>query len=98
MDCARQVARHVEVIEAFRARLRRMSDAKLLEYGQAGAFLCRPEQCVNGKPRGKFRHTAAGNAGGVAPATSQNKLTDDRPNHKMLWFSPVQKFFAAVSF
>jgi hypothetical protein len=39
-------------IEAFRARLRRMSDAKLLEYGKAGAFLCRPEQW--GKPRELF--------------------------------------------
>lgn len=41
-------------VEAFRVRLRRMTDAQLRRYGEAGAFLCRPEQCVHGKPREVF--------------------------------------------
>jgi hypothetical protein len=44
---------HVD-IEALRARLKRMDDRAFLSFGEAAAFLCRPEQCVHGKPREIF--------------------------------------------
>lgn len=54
---------------------------QLREYGETGAFLCRPEQCVSGKPRDVFVIQTAGSAGRVAKATRENtiKLNTRRP-------------------
>jgi hypothetical protein len=41
-------------LEQLRARLQRMDDKTLLSFGRAAAFLCRPEQCVHGKPQHVF--------------------------------------------
>jgi hypothetical protein len=41
-------------LEEFRVRLRKMTDAELLKYGQAGQYLCSPKANFGKPPRKTF--------------------------------------------